>query len=144
MHLIQFTGLAGCVCVCNSCSEGCRIDRFRSHVSRGAVDILEGTAQRRPFQFVVIWIGDAQSTHLLVLWEIRIDRYVVRREKQKQEQVTLTQTTSHGMTGQQVCVCVCVCVHACEDECPGCGACMNLCLWLCALACRWLNRSPQI
>ena len=65
------------------------------------------------FQFVVIWIGDAQSTHLLVLWEIRIDRYVVRREKQKQEQVTLTQTTSHGMTGQQVCVCVCVCVCAC-------------------------------
>ena len=31
------------------------------------MDILEGTAQRRPFQFVVIWIGDAQSTYLLVL-----------------------------------------------------------------------------
>ena len=74
------------------------------------MDILEGTAQRRPFQFVVIWIGDAQSTHLLVLWEIRIDRYVVRREKQQQEQVTLTQTTSHGMTGQHVCVCVCACM----------------------------------
>ena len=32
----------------------------------GTVDILEGTAQRRPFQFVVIWIGDAQSTYLHV------------------------------------------------------------------------------
>ena len=31
---------------------------------RGAVDILEGTAQRRPFQFVVKWIGDTQSTSL--------------------------------------------------------------------------------
>ena len=56
-----------CVCVCNSCSEGCRIDHFCSHVSRGAVDILEGTAQRRPFQFVVIWIGDARSPYLLML-----------------------------------------------------------------------------
>ena len=28
----------------------------------------------------------------------------------RQEQVTLTQTASYGMTGQQVCVCVCVCV----------------------------------
>ena len=43
--------------------------------SRGAVDILEGTAQRRPFQFVVIWIGDAQSMYLQTLlvtsWYLR-------------------------------------------------------------------------
>ena len=30
------------------------------------MDILEGTAQRRPFQFVVKWIGGAQSTYLRV------------------------------------------------------------------------------
>ena len=58
--------------------------------SRGAVDILDGTAQRRPFQFVVIWIGDAQSTYLLVqsvcqlrstwLLEFKIDRCVVRQQ----------------------------------------------------------------
>ena len=34
---------------------------------QGGGDILEGTAQRRPFQFVVIWIGDAQSTYLRTL-----------------------------------------------------------------------------
>ena len=28
------------------------------------MDILEGTAQGRPFQFVVKWTGDAQSTYL--------------------------------------------------------------------------------
>ena len=35
-----------------------------SEKQRGAVDILEGTAQQRPVQFVVTWIGDAQSTYL--------------------------------------------------------------------------------
>ena len=49
---------------CTSVSGAKRKYRFLD--CRGAVDILEGTAQRRPFQFVVIWIGDAQSTYLRV------------------------------------------------------------------------------
>ena len=46
--------------------------------SRGAVDILDGTAQRRPFQFVVICIGDAQSTYLLVHSECSFEYMVFR------------------------------------------------------------------
>ena len=41
----------------------------RCQKSRGAEDVLEGTAQRRPFQFVVIWIGDAQPTYLQRGWQ---------------------------------------------------------------------------
>ena len=46
--------------------------------SRGAVDILDGTAQRRPLQFVVICIGDAQSTYLLVHSECSFEYMVFR------------------------------------------------------------------
>ena len=51
-----------CVCVWTSVAKR----KYRFQYCRGAVDILEGTAQRRPFQFVVIWIEDAQSTYLRV------------------------------------------------------------------------------
>ena len=50
-----------CVCVC---VDLCCQEEMSVAALQGAVDILEGTAQRRPFQFVVKWIGDAQSTYL--------------------------------------------------------------------------------
>ena len=66
--------LCVCVCVCVSVSasepriQGSSLDSpFTIFDSRGAVDILEGTAQRRRFQFVVTWIGDARSTYLWTL-----------------------------------------------------------------------------
>ena len=61
---MNWRGLLKCKCVCVWTSVANR--KCRLQHCRGAVDILEGTAQRRPFQFVVIWIGDAQSTYLRV------------------------------------------------------------------------------
>ena len=68
--------LSACVCVCvcecvrasEPCIQGSSLGSpFTICDGRRAVDILEGTAQQRRFQFVVTWIGDAQPTYLRTL-----------------------------------------------------------------------------
>ena len=89
-----------CVCVCNSCSEGCRIDHFRSHVSRGAASISGSRCLTKTVQ-ICCDMDRGRPIH--------VPAHVVEFKmcsSTRQEQVTLTQTASHGMTGQQVCVCV--------------------------------------
>ena len=57
-----------CLCVCPLKSQGSfwnvMPDFFTTVDSRGAVGILEVTAQRRHFKFAVIWNLDADCTHL--------------------------------------------------------------------------------
>ena len=50
------------VCVCAPCSHRDSFELF--FISRGAMNTLEGVAQRRPFHRVVIFLRDASGTYL--------------------------------------------------------------------------------
>ena len=72
-----------CVCVCNSCSEGCRINHSCSHVSRGAASISGSRCLTKTVQ-ICCEMDRGRPIHVPAhVVEFKFDRCVVQQDKNK-------------------------------------------------------------
>ena len=99
------------------------------------MDILEGTAQRRHFQFVVICIGDARSAN------VGTEKLASTSEAQRKWDFRRSYSLQ-GVMHASVCVCLCVCVCVCLCVCVSvfvsvcvCVLCVFRCVCVCVCLC---------